>query len=72
MRTILKIILILAGLFVFLILFSIAKGVSGQSSGIGGIFGLILIVGFFAAFKAIWKYNPDRKDNSDKHELDKS
>jgi hypothetical protein len=68
MRTTLKIVLILAGFIVFFLLYGIAKAFSG---GIASLISVLLIVGFFAGAKAIWKYNPDKNENNDKHELDK-
>jgi len=68
MRTTLKIILIVAGFIVFALLFSIVKSFSG---GIASLIGVLLMVGFFTGANAIWKYNPDKNENNDKHELDK-
>jgi hypothetical protein len=68
MRTILKIILILAGFMIFAILFGITKSFGG---GISSLIGILLMLGFWAGAKAIWKYNPEKNENSDKHELDK-
>lgn len=68
MRSILKIILIGAGFFAFLLLFGIAK----SFNGIGGIIGILLMIGFYAGAKAIWKYNPEKKEEDTSHELDKN
>jgi hypothetical protein len=68
MRTSLKIILIGTGFFLFLLLFGIAK----SFDGIGGLIGILLMIGFYAGAKAIWKYNPEKKEDSSSHELDKS
>ena len=68
MRTTLKIILILAGFMAIIIPFGIAKSFGGF---IGSLIGILLIVGFFAGAKAIWKYNPEKNENYDKHKLDK-
>jgi uncharacterized membrane protein YidH (DUF202 family) len=73
MRTGLKIILIAVGFITFAFLVVIIKGVQGQSSnssGVGGPIGIIVMVGFLAGARAIWKYNPDKNKN-DKDELDK-
>ena len=46
---------------------------TGRKAGAGPI-GLILMFAFFAGARAIWKYNPDKENNSssnDKHHLDK-
>jgi hypothetical protein len=73
MRTIIKIILILLGFILVSIPFSILKSLNGLTSGVSGMFGFLLIIGFFAGARAIWKYNPSKKyDTKDKHELDKS
>lgn len=75
MRTIIKIILIAVGLVIFALLTAIIKAYQGQSSnspGVGGPIGVIVMVGFIAGARAIWKYNPDKnKNEKDKHELDK-
>lgn len=69
MRTILKIVLIMLGFIIFAFLFGITKSVNG---GIASLIGILLMVGFISGAKAIWKYNPSNKNNSNSHDLDKS
>lgn len=79
MRTGLKIILIIVAIVVVTLLITLIKAGSGQgtnSPGAGGPIGLIVILALIAGIRAIWKYNPDKKDETlpkerDKHQLDK-
>ena len=73
MRVIIKITLTFAVIFVAIPLSFFAKQVP--------FLNLILIAGVVAGITAIWKYNPDKKnesndiekfDNADKHQLDKT
>lgn len=73
MRTLMKIILIFIA---FMITAGIIAVLKGGKSGIGGPFGIILLFGFMAGARAIWKYNPDRNEQgqintNDNHKLDK-
>jgi uncharacterized membrane protein len=81
MRTGLKIILII-GLFMFMAaLIAIMNDATGHgSSRSAGPFGTILTFIFVAAIVAIWKYKPEKqnenkdiekRDDNDKHQLDK-
>lgn len=73
MRTGIKIILIIVGFILLVIPFGILKSLNGLTSGVSGMFGFLLVLGFFAGARAIWKYNPSKKDDAkDKHGLDKS
>lgn len=73
MRPILKIILIVFGFVLLSIPFSILKSLNGMTSGVSGMIGFALVVGFFAGARAIWNYNPDKnKDSTDLHKLDKN
>ena len=75
-----KIIVIIAFAFVFFLVFGLivaTRKSSGHSTP--GAFGFILLVGLIAAIRAVWKYNPNKKDdklveqnNDDKHHLDKT
>jgi hypothetical protein len=73
MRVLIKIILIAFGFVLFAIPFSILKSLNGISSGISGMIGFALLIGFIAGARAIWNYNPKEKDNSkDIHTLNKN
>ena len=77
MKTGLKIILTIVA-FLFLGVLQVAlKGGDSSRPGAGGPIGIILLFAFIAGVTAIWKYNPDKKEeksstDNDKHELDKS
>lgn len=74
-----KIIVIIGFLIVFFLIFGLIVG-SRESSGHStpGMLGLIVFVGLIAGIRAIWKYDPKKQDNlvkkneDDKHQLDKS
>ncbi len=67
-----KIVVIVIMIIVFFVLFAVVVGVS-QSNGnkTPGVFGLILFGGLIAAIAAVWKHNPNKSDNEDKHLLKK-
>ncbi len=78
MKTGLKIVLTIVA-FLILGVFQVAlKGGDSSRPGAGGPIGIILLFAFIAGVTAIWKYNPDKKDDTpsnnenDKNELDKS
>ena len=76
MRTGLKIVLIIGACMVGGLLIALLKEGTGRganSPGAGGPIGLIVMFALIAGIRAIWKYNPDKKeDNSkDNHNLDK-
>ena len=76
MRTGLKIVLIIGAFMVGGLLIALIKEGTGRganSPGAGGPIGLIVMIALIAGIRAIWKYNPDKKeDNSkDNHNLDK-
>lgn len=76
MRTGLKIVLIIGAFMVGGLLIALIKEGTGRganSPGAGGPIGLIVMFALIAGIRAIWKYNPDKKeDNSkDNHNLDK-
>ena len=75
MRTLMKIVLIFIAFMVTAGIIAVLKG--GNKSGVGGPVGIILLFGFMAGARAIWKYNPDKNDqnqtnSNDNHKLDKS
>ena len=76
MKTGTKIFVIVIVLFVGAFLMSVMKEASGHganSSGSGGIFGMIIVIALFLAIRAIWKSQPDsEKSNNDNQQLDKS
>jgi hypothetical protein len=73
MRPLLKIILIVLGFVLLSIPFGILKSLNVLTSGVSGMLGFALLIGFLAGARAIWNYNPDKnKDNSDLHKLDKN
>jgi preprotein translocase subunit SecY len=75
MRTLMKIVLIFIA---FIITAGIIVMLKGDSkSGIGGPVGIIILFGFMAGARAIWKYNPNKDEqnqtnSNDNHKLDKS
>lgn len=74
MRTIMKIVLIFIAFMITAGIIAVLKG--GNKSGVGGPVGIIILFGFMAGARAIWKYNPDQKDKNvsnsdDNHKLDK-
>ena len=74
MRTLMKIILIFTA---FIITAGIIVALKGENkSGVGGPMGIILLFGFIAGARAIWKYktnknNHDQPNANDNHNLDK-
>ena len=68
MRTLIKIVLIFVAFMITAAIIAIMKG--GNKSGVGGPIGIILLFGFMAGARAIWKYNPE-KNNTDEHQLKK-
>ena len=74
MRTLMKIILIFTA---FIITAGIIVALKGENkSGVGGPMGIILLFGFIAGARAIWKYNPNKNNHdqpnaNDNHNLDK-
>jgi hypothetical protein len=73
MRTGLKIVLIIIAFMVYGLIQIALKGGDSSQSGAGGPMGIIFLFVFLAAARAIWKYNPDKKDKktTDNHHLDK-
>lgn len=71
MRTIIKIVLIAFGFILVAIPFSILKSLNTFTSGVSGVIGFALLVGFIAGARAIWNYNPEKKGANDQ-QLDKS
>ena len=74
MRTIMKIILIFIAFFITAAIIAILKG--DRQSGVGGPIGIIILFGFMAGARAIWRYNPDKVESNqssenDSHKLDK-
>ena len=75
MRIVIKIVLIIAS-FMLLIIFTalLKEGTGNQRTG--GSLGIVVMIGFVAAVRAIWKYNPEkeesnREEDNDKYKLDK-
>ncbi len=74
MRTGLKIVLIVIAFVIAGVIITLVKEGTGRESSAGPL-GIIIMVGFIAGARAIWKYNPDnenKENESDKHQLDKS
>jgi len=74
MRTLMKIILIFIAFMITAGVIALLKG--GNKSGIGGPVGIIILFGFMAGARAIWRYNPDttesnQSNKNDNHKLDK-
>jgi len=66
MRTLIKIVLTFVALVIATPIFAVTKEVPALK--------LILLAGLVAGIVAIWKYNPNKKDEldeTDKHQLDK-
>ncbi len=74
MRTATKIILIIVMFLIFGIITVALKGGENRP-GVGGPIGIILMFGFIAAIRAIWKYKPEAENkeesSADKQTLDK-
>jgi hypothetical protein len=70
MRTVLKIFVIGFGFLLLVIPFGVLKSLNSFTSGVSGIIGFALLVGFIAGARAIWKYNPEKKTTDDR-QLDK-
>jgi len=75
MRTGLKIILTIVAVLIGGMFIALIGEATGRTKG-GGPIGLILAFALLAGIRAIWKYNPDKKDivnnpDNDKHLLDK-
>jgi hypothetical protein len=65
MRTTLKFILISIGFLIFAFLILILRAFPSNftsSTGLGGPIGVILMIAFLAGARAIWNYNPTKKD----------
>lgn len=76
MRTGVKIILIFASFLILMVIIALLGGGSNGSS-VGGPIGIAFLLAFLAGARAIWKYNPDKKDetlsnDNDKYKLDKN
>lgn len=74
MRTGLKILLIVIAFVITGVILMLIKEGTGRQTGAGPI-GIIVMVGFIAGARAIWKYNPENENKEkekDKHQLDKS
>lgn len=68
MRVVIKIVLSFVAFVIAIPIFAVTKEVP--------ILKLVLLAGLVAGITAIWKYNPDKKDENksgetDKHQLDK-
>lgn len=74
MRTGVKILLIIVSFMIYGVIQIALKGGDSSRPGVGGPIGIIFLFAFLAAARAIWKYNPDKKDENqnDNHNLDKS
>ncbi len=75
MRTGVKIILIILAFLVYAVIQIALKGGDSRTPGVGGPIGIICLLAFLAGARAIWKYNPDKKDgnsSTDNHHLDKN
>ena len=73
MRVILKVVLTIVAFFIAAFFIGIIKDSSGSQSS--GVLGLVIGAGLLAGVVAIWKYNPDKNENSnisDNHQLDKN
>jgi F0F1-type ATP synthase assembly protein I len=75
MRKLMKIILIFIAFILTAGIIAVLKG--DNKSGVGGPIGIILLLGFMAGARAIWKYNPNEDEqnqanSNDNHKLDKS
>jgi hypothetical protein len=76
MRTGLKVVLIIVVFIVCGLLITLVKEGTGRGSnspGVGGPVGIIIVFAIIAGIRAIWKYNPEKKDNGSdgNHNLDK-
>lgn len=66
-------VLLIVGLLLVVGFFQlILKGGDASRSGAGGPVGVVLLIAFFAAARAIWKYNPDASKSGDNQQLDKN
>ena len=75
MKTLMKIVLIFIAFILTGAIIAVLKG--GNKSGVGGPIGFILLFGFMAGARAIWRYNPSKSEQNqtnpnDNHKLDKS
>jgi preprotein translocase subunit SecY len=70
MRTGIKIFLTIVAILIGGFIIVLIKESTGRTHGSGGPIGLIIGFAIIAGIRAIWKYNPNKKEN-DEHRLNK-